>query len=357
MGPGVAIRNVIFDWSGTLVDDFPPVFAATNAIFDAFGEERWTEGQFRERFYLPFTEFYRQWLPEATLEELDRHYHAVFQRLQDDIPLLPGAREVLEYACGEGMGVFLLSTIHSRHWEGQAARLGVAKYFRRAYTGAIDKREVIGELLREHGAVPAETLFVGDMQHDVETARFAGVVSAAVLTGYDSLEKLKRSGPDHLFRDMFGVLSFLRRHSRGVAPEGRPVATVGALIFGEGGKVLLVQTHKWSDLWGIPGGKIRRGERAEEALRREVAEETGLGLTDIRYVETQDCIDCPEFFRREHFLLMNYTASALPGEVTLNDKASRHVWVEPREALARLPLNTPTRVLIERVLQGDAGRG
>lgn len=216
----MAIRNVIFDWSGTLVDDFPPVFAATNAIFTAFGEEPWSEGQFRERFYLPFTDFYRQWLPGATLEALDRHYHEVFHRMQDDIPLLPGAREVLEYACGEGMGVFLLSTIHARHWEWQAARLDVARYFRKAYTGAIDKRAVIGELLREHGAVPSETLFVGDMQHDVETARFAGVVAAAVLTGYDSLEKLKRSEPDHLFKDMFGVLGFLRRHSRGTATGG-----------------------------------------------------------------------------------------------------------------------------------------
>ncbi len=354
---GVAIRNVIFDWSGTLVDDFPPVFAATNAIFRAFGEEPWTEGQFRERFYLPFTEFYRQWLPRATFEELDRHYHDVFRTMEDQIPLLPGAREILEYACGEGMGVYLLSTIHSRHWERQAARLDVARYFRKAYTGAIDKRGVIGDLLREHGAVPGETLFVGDMRHDVDTARSAGVLAAAVLTGYDSLEKLKRSQPDHLFRDLFGVLGFLRRHAREGPRGGFPIATVGALVFGEGGRVLLVQTHKWSDLWGIPGGKIRRGERAEDALSREVFEETGLRLVDIRYVETQDCIDCPEFFRPEHFLLMNYTAAALPGEVTLNDEASRHAWIDAREALTTLPLNTPTRRLIERVLGVTRGPG
>jgi len=346
----VAIRNLIFDWSGTLVDDFPPVFAATNAVFEAFGEEPWTEGQFRERFYLPFTDFYRQWLPLATMEELDRHYHEVFHRFQEGIPLLPGAREVLEYARGEGMGVFLLSTIAARHWEIQATRLDVARYFRKAYTGALDKRVVIGDLLMEQGALPSETLFVGDMRHDVDSAKSAGVVAAAVLTGYDSLEKLKQSQPDHLFRDLFGLLGFLQRHSREASREDRPVATVGALIFGEGGRVLLVQTHKWSDLWGIPGGKIRRGERAEEALRREVKEETGLDLVDVRYVETQDCIDCPEFFRPEHFLLMNYTATAVAGEVALNDEASRHVWIDGREALSALPLNTPTRRLMERVL-------
>lgn len=345
----MAIRNLIFDWSGTLVDDFPPVFAATNAVFEAFGAEPWTEGQFRSRFYLPFADFYREWLPEATIEELDRHYHDVFHRYQDMIPLLPGAREVLEYANREGMGVFLLSTVAPRHWQVQAERLDVIRYFRKVYTGAMDKRIVIGELLRDQAVRPDETLFVGDMRHDVDSARSAGVLAAAVLTGYDSLEKLKQSQPDHLFRDLFGLLGFLERHSKEGGREERPIATVGALIFNGDGRVLLVQTHKWSELWGIPGGKIKRGERAVDALRREVDEETGLSIEDIRYVETQDCIDCPEFFRREHFLLMNYTARALPGEVVLNDEAVKHMWVDGREAMRTLPLNTPTRLLLERV--------
>ena len=50
----------------------------------------------------------------------------------------------------------------------------------------------------------------------------------------------------------------------------RPVATVGALIEDDSGRFLMVRTHKWGHRWGIPGGKIERGEEAEAALRREI---------------------------------------------------------------------------------------
>ena len=67
-------------------------------------------------------------------------------------------------------------------------------------------------------------------------------------------------------------------------------ATVGALIFNARGEVLMIRTHKWSGLWGIPGGKIKWGETSEAALRREIKEETNLKVTDIKFVLVQDCI-------------------------------------------------------------------
>ena len=57
---------------------------------------------------------------------------------------------------------------------------------------------------------------------------------------------------------------------------------MGALIFNAAGEVLMVRTHKWSNLWGIPGGKIKWGEPSEDALRREIKEETDLEIDGYR---------------------------------------------------------------------------
>ncbi|MDR1629783.1 MAG: NUDIX hydrolase [Oscillospiraceae bacterium] len=50
---------------------------------------------------------------------------------------------------------------------------------------------------------------------------------------------------------------------------------VGAAIFNEEGKVLL-QKRSDNNRWGFPGGVMELGESFEEALKREVFEETGL---------------------------------------------------------------------------------
>jgi phosphoglycolate phosphatase-like HAD superfamily hydrolase len=189
------IRNVLLDWSGTLADDLGPVLAATNAIFREFGRPELSLAEFRRSFRLPFSGFYAELLPEATLEGLEPLYEKFFAGLQDDVNLLPGAREFLDFCAHSGRRIFLLSTIKRNHFATQAGRLGVIDAFEHAYVEVMDKREVIRDILRERGLDPAETAFVGDMVHDVETARHGGVLDIAVTTGFDPVEKLMAAHP------------------------------------------------------------------------------------------------------------------------------------------------------------------
>ena len=337
------LRNLLLDWSGTLVDDLPPVIGATNHVLAHHGIAPLGREEFREKFRLPFTGFYEEFLPDVPFHELEELFHRRFVEIQDDVAPLPGLDEFLVFCRASGRRLFLLSAMKSEHFEVQAQRLGLRHCFEHPYTGVVDKRSKIREILETHGLAPEETAFVGDMVHDVETARVGGVMSIAVLTGYDTLEKLAPAKPDVVVTS----LDELRRLLQGDSHAG-PVAAVGALV-SHRGKVLLVRTRKWSNKWGIPGGKIERGEEAEAAVRRELLEETGLELRDVRLAMVQDCVDPGEFHRPAHFLLLNYTAAAEGNKVRLNDEAEEFRWVEPRAALA-MDLNRPTRLLLEQVM-------
>ncbi|MCX6947215.1 MAG: NUDIX domain-containing protein, partial [Verrucomicrobia bacterium] len=96
----------------------------------------------------------------------------------------------------------------------------------------------------------------------------------------------------------------------------------------------------------IPGGKIKAGESSEAALRREILEETGLPLSQIRFALVQDCIQSKEFYKPAHFVLLNYLAHTSKTEVTLNEEADEYRWCSLEESY-QLPLNTPTRILLD----------
>jgi phosphoglycolate phosphatase-like HAD superfamily hydrolase/ADP-ribose pyrophosphatase YjhB (NUDIX family) len=359
------IRNIIFDWSGTLVDDLPAVLAATNFVFEQCGVPAMSLEKFRAEFCLPFKHFYDRFVPNVPMADLERSFHTHFRKVQDAVCELPHARDFLIFCRRRGLRTFVLSTVHQDYFALQAGGAGFQQYIDRPYVGVWDKRAKITELLAENKLAAAETLFIGDMQHDIETARFGGVHSCAVLTGYNRLEQLRASQPDLIVEHLGELRDILDRDQlewrpcwRGAEGDGaaHPVCTVGALIFGAEGRVLMIRTQKWSNLWGIPGGKIKWGEPSSDALRREIKEETNLDIDAVAFVLEQDCIRSPEFYREAHFVLLNYTCRARPGtEVKLNEEAQEFRWVTPAQAL-RMPLNQPTRTLLEKVVAEKMGR-
>jgi phosphoglycolate phosphatase len=352
------IRNIIFDWSGTLVDDLPAVLQASNRVLTLSGRPPMSLAQFRAEFQLPFTKFYDKHTPEVPFEKLEEWFHTSFREAQGAVVELPHARDFLQFCRAAGLRTFLLSSVFTSHYEAQNRVIGFDVFLDKPYTAVHDKREKIHELLRENNLVPDETLFIGDMEHDIATARHGGVHSCAVLTGYNTLEQLRAARPDLIVENLGELKRGLLKHHFALKPlapadehEG-PLATVGALIFNHQNEALMIRTHKWSGKWGIPGGKIKRGESSLAALRRELLEETALKVKDVEFVLVQDCINSEEFYRPAHFVLLNYICRCVAKRpaVVLNDEGREFQWLTLKDA-KKLKLNQPTKILIAAVEQ------
>ena len=129
-----------------------------------------------------------------------------------------------------------------------------------------------------------------------------------------------------------------------------PIPAVAALIAAPDERVLIVQTVKWSGLWGVPGGKVDYGETLEAALRREMLEEVGLELHDIRFAFNSELIQDEQFHKPMHFVSAEYLARSSHTSVVTNSEIETFAWLTVREAL-EYPLNRYTRVLLEYALK------
>lgn len=195
------IRNVILDWSGTLVDDLTPVLKTTNHVFAECGLTAISLDEFRREFCLPIRKFYERRTPDVPQEKLEEIFLTKYREHQQEICLLPHTQEFLQFCVRNGIGVYIGSTVDSHTYEYQSKRFGIAQYVTRPYIGIVDKTETIHEILKENRLNRDETMFVGDMEHDIEAGKAGGIHTCAVLTGYNHIEKLQAMSPDLVCRD------------------------------------------------------------------------------------------------------------------------------------------------------------
>jgi len=133
--------------------------------------------------------------------------------------------------------------------------------------------------------------------------------------------------------------------------QSYPEATVGALIVLANGEVMLVRSEKWGNKYTVPGGHIELGERAEDAIVREVKEETGLDYVAEELLIVQQAIYPKGFYKHEHYIFMDYVCKATSSEVKLDGRELQSfIWFRPEEAL-KLDLEEYTRNFVLRYLE------
>jgi ADP-ribose pyrophosphatase YjhB (NUDIX family) len=133
-----------------------------------------------------------------------------------------------------------------------------------------------------------------------------------------------------------------------------PIAGVAGLVFHEG-KVLLVRrgNEPSKGRWGIPGGVVELGERVEDAVIREVVEETSIQVKPVKLLEVFSSI------RRDddgsvkyHYVLVELLCEYIKGDIEASTDVSEVGWFSLKE-LYTLNMSDWTRDFIIKVVEQE----
>jgi phosphoglycolate phosphatase len=202
------VRALIFDLDGTLIDSKLDLIRSVNAMLQEMGREQLHEDTISGYIGHGAPQLVAQALGNnATVPEREqalKFFLAYYENHKmDSTCAYPGVPEALEELAAFPMAILTNKPV--RISVRILEELGLARYFRAVYGGnSFDtkKPDPLGALtiVREFAAAPAETILIGDSEVDVQTARNAGTLAAAVNYGFGTHDRAAHPADIYLDR-------------------------------------------------------------------------------------------------------------------------------------------------------------
>lgn len=204
----MAIKNVIFNWSGTLSDNLTPVYKASMLVFEKLGRRPISFEEYRREFTLPYMIFWNKYFPDLTKEEENLLFTDAIHQVEDPV-LYPGVKDMVHRLELAGVNMVVISSHPHEKLVKEVAQYGLQRSFREVIGSVHDKVEIIEEIVGRNNFNPSETIFVGDMTHDIVAGKKASVKTVAIGWGYQAKEALLEACPDHFISDIAGLNDLL----------------------------------------------------------------------------------------------------------------------------------------------------
>jgi phosphoglycolate phosphatase len=206
------VRTLIFDLDGTLIDSKQDLIHSVNAMLRESGRRELAEETISGYIGHGAPQLVARALGDGCTEEERQRALQFFlgyyeTHKMDTTCAYPGVAETLEKLSSVPMAVLTNKPVRISVRILDA--MGLSKYFRAIYGGnsfQTKKPDPLGAMtiLRELGAEPREALLVGDSEVDVQTARNAGTLAAAVNYGFGVHDR--KTYPADIYLERFGDL-------------------------------------------------------------------------------------------------------------------------------------------------------
>jgi HAD superfamily hydrolase (TIGR01509 family) len=207
-----AIRAVLFDWDGTLLNSYEADLRAYLSMFHALGIN-WTERELAQHYSPNWLRVYRAAkLPRSKWSEADRLWTRAYKL--ENPPLLAGARRVVRLLA-QKFGLGIVTSGNRPRVRRQLRQLELASYFSACVCSedAANRKPhpaplqlVLKRLRRD----PEQCVYVGDTAEDIEMARRTGVRAIGVLGPFPTATRLRAAKPDVLLNSVQELPQYLR---------------------------------------------------------------------------------------------------------------------------------------------------
>lgn len=197
-----AKKFIVWDWNGTLQDDFTVSLAATNMNLQNLGKPEIEAGTYRECFDVPIDRLYRNLgLSEEEithcLTSMQDNYFETYDKMVAHVDFRPGAREILDFTSAQSITHVILSNHLVEAIAKDLHRLQKRDAFHdilawpnRETQFAHPKGDLLAVFMKRHDFRSENGMIVGDTPEEVKIARAFGLVSVALSDGYNSLPVL-----------------------------------------------------------------------------------------------------------------------------------------------------------------------
>ncbi len=219
----IMIKAIIFDLDGTLVDAYPGIHESLNEMLRGLHLPEVDLPTVKRRVGRGVVNLVQQSVPAEMVERGLQLFHRSYDKTHlNGTFLLPDVVETLEELRKRNIALGIASNKPAEFTRNILKQLELEEYFRRCEGphGDIQPKphpSMLQSIMNAFGTSPAETLYVGDMTLDAETAKNAGVPLALIATGGHEREELGKAGSDYLlnrFSDLVGIVDAEVRDGR-----------------------------------------------------------------------------------------------------------------------------------------------
>ena len=209
-------RAAVFDLDGTLLDSYSGIRSALNPVLVRFGKEPVTLEQTRFMVGEGLPRLIEKAIGSEAVEEGIRLFRERYRETAlTGSTLFPEAEEMLDELSRRRIPMSIASNKPALFSRQILESLGIAARF--SFVGGPDMGfapkpdpAMAVAALAAMGSKAGETLFVGDMPIDVQTARAVGMPIVVLATGSSTREELVGSAPDAILRTLRELLPLFR---------------------------------------------------------------------------------------------------------------------------------------------------